>query len=128
VSGFITNSLFGFGSGQWLGKRFGIIHNNRDVGINLFGSKSEDESETNHLFNYSVEKSKFGGEDSMVLEYKEYQSALSPWNTMTDECRVLRISSNGGYDERSILICMGSMAWSAHLNCQPFCLVKNTSD
>ena len=92
--------------------------------------------ELEHNFDYYVEKSFYVGE-SMILQYKNYQGILSPWWSMIDEVRVLRIcNSDPGSDsnselegtaDASILLCMGSMAWSTRLNCQPFCLVKETA-
>lgn len=129
ASGFITNVLFGLGHGKWLGKRLDVSVEGETIGINMFENKIEDKGfGSNHKFNYFKSESKFGGE-SIILEYKAFQNILSPWYTMIDEARVLKLcSKDGNVGDKSILLCMGSMAWSSHLNVQPFCLVESNED
>ena len=122
MSGFITNQLFGRNHGKWCGKQFGLKEKEEQVGINRFFSKTQSgKVETEHLFDYSISPSRFGGK-SLVLKYENHQGMLSPWKSMVDEVRVLRPLSDDG---DIVVIGMGSMAWSgSYFNSQPFCLIK----
>lgn len=88
-----------------------------------------------HKFDYSTESPSIFGRSSIQLKYSRYQRKLSPWNTMVDEVRILKIPiveemkgitdydnmGNNKFDY--ILLGVGSMAWSGGMyNCQPFCL------
>lgn len=130
VSNFITNQLFGINySGGWFGKTFEINKNTASTGIgeNRFLSQTDGDSNKNiqnaHKFEYYKSKSKLKG-NGILLDYSRHQNMLSPWKTMKDEIRVLRRSDINGKNDITILLGVGSMAWSGgFLNCQPFCLI-----
>lgn len=135
VSALISNKLFGRGR-TWNGKAFSAAKPEEPLasGINRFRSGDDPSVDsngaitTNHSFDYSVSESVFGINRSVRLKYANYQALLSPWRTMNDEVRVLRMPSSSGSTEEDggILIGVGWMAWSGgSLNCQPFCLIQS---
>jgi hypothetical protein len=117
ITSFISNQLFGIKNGRkWNGKVFG----NSGVGINRFLAGQTTRKE--HKFDYSIQSSKVDPKGNAVrLIYSKYQPLYSPWNTMSDEVRLLP----GSVD---ILIGMGCMGWSGgFLNAAPFCLSRAES-
>ena len=139
ASALLTDAAFGRGR-SWAGKSIGVRGSGvRDVGgINRFRPRRPEEdraaaegTEAEHRFDCSVRPSRIDpGSESLLLEYRDYQGALSPWRGMRDELRVLRLSDGrrkrGGGG--SVLIGMGCMDWSGafwrdgFMNCAPFCL------
>jgi len=128
VSSLITNMWFGRGK-KWNGKAFLGAKSEESVassaGINRFQSDNQSINNgitKNHNFDYSLQASVFGNQ-SIRLKYAKHQSLLSPWKTMNDEVRMLRIPSSNKDD--GILIGLGWMAWSGgSLNSAPFCLTQ----
>jgi len=132
VGSFLSNTLFGRGR-KWNGKAFLGVNPEESLasGTNRFLIQSDTQpSKTsifnNHNFDYCLKASTFGRQ-SIGLCYAKYQSLLSPWKTMKDEVRVLRMPSSETTNENGgILIGVGWMAWSGgSLNCQPFCLIQS---
>jgi hypothetical protein len=78
--------------------------------------------------------------DALILDYNRYQPWYSPWRTMTDEIRVVRLSSpspssflgvapgDGEGSDGTVLLGWGCMKWSGGiLNASPFCLYRTSS-
>ena len=101
-------------------------------GINRFDSKQTSDNAAvhhEHAFDYSLQPSSRAtrdGKPSVRLEYRNYQSRLSLWHSMTDELRIVPLSRVGHNSRRrppQVMIGLGSMAWSGGvLNASPFCL------
>jgi len=134
VATLITNMWFGRGQ-KWNGKAFlgakSEDSSSSSYGINRFqtDNKSIDSGiTTNHNFDYSLTESVFGNQ-SIRLKYAKYQSLLSPWKSMNDEVRMLKMPSSGStVEDGGIFIGLGWMAWSGGcLNCSPFCLTQSSS-
>lgn len=130
VSTFMTNELFGRGR-IWNGKTF-LLRKGDEIsgrGINRFVPKATESqlgiTETQHEFDISVLPSKiWKGVNTITLSYKPYQTTISPWWSMKDELRILRMP-NKKKDESGILIGFGCMSWSGgSLNSSPFCLIQ----
>mmetsp|Transcript_17089 Transcript_17089/g.25886 ORF Transcript_17089/g.25886 Transcript_17089/m.25886 type:complete len:225 (-) Transcript_17089:290-964(-) len=113
VSEIITYYFFGIGDRHWNGKSFADDH----TGWNQFQTKGG-KIELEHKVDVSIGPSGLG-KNSAIVRYSSYQSFFSPWRTMVDELRVLKLD----YVDGEILICMGFMGWSGGvLNASPFCL------
>jgi len=130
----VTNLWFGRGQ-KWNGKAFLGTKSEDSAaslsGINRFQRDNESNDSgvtTNHNFDYSVTASVFGNQ-SIRLKYAKYQSLLSPWKSMNDEIRMLKMPSSGStVEDGGIFIGLGWMAWSGGcLNCAPFCLTQSSS-
>lgn len=120
VAELITYYFFGIGDRGWNGKTFA----DDNTGWNRFKTK-DGKIELVHKFDTSSGPSVFPGGNSVIIRYKSYQSFFSPWRTMVDELRVLKLDSVDG----EILIGMGSMGWSGgRLNSSPFCLVRTETN
>eukprot|EP01083_Nonionella_stella_P131573 399822_1 len=120
-------------------------NSNSNIGINRFYSTQDNvdidiDIELEHSFAISIAPSSLrrrrndnddGNSKSIMLNYSPYQGILSPWKTMVDELRVLKppslntSKSKSRKDDRGILLCVGSMAWTGgYWNGTPFLLVQ----
>lgn len=142
---FLTDRLFGMGR-KWNGKQFGKDPSSPQQGINRFfprghrrpkGDRAttttppQETTITKHTFDMKILPSKLGAREmSLVLDYSRHQFPLSPWRTMMDEIRVVRVGEGGGADEDArVLIGLGYMAWSGgKLNSSPFLLYRKEGE
>mmetsp|Transcript_10854 Transcript_10854/g.16603 ORF Transcript_10854/g.16603 Transcript_10854/m.16603 type:complete len:218 (+) Transcript_10854:3-656(+) len=114
VSNLITYYFFGIGDRRWNGKTFA----EDSTGWNRFKTK-DGKIELVHKIDLSLGPSGITDKYAALAQYASYQSFFSPWQTMVDELRVLKLD----YVDGEILICMGYMGWSGGiLNASPFCL------
>jgi hypothetical protein len=133
VSNIMTHRLFGGGM-RWNGKQFSSYRaKNGGNGVNRFVTATDSSTTTTtteqsispkkivekrHEFDYEIQDSKlYPGSQSIRLRYDHHHVRLSPWHTMNDELRLVRVG------EMDALVGMGCMAWSGGmLNAAPFCL------